>query len=178
MLTIPNNVIGPKKITALGIIGPDNGVFSQPVAVDVEVQTPITNLSVTPSRIDFSSLGNQVALTVIGKFSDGTAFEIANSSKTTYQTNDARVATVSTNGVVNAVGAGTTGILVKYGDRLVTVPVSVHAIFAGTPGSPDCQGKSVSALAQHYGGLAAAAKALGYSSVQALHDAIAAYCGR
>ena len=50
------------------------------------------------------------------------------------------------------------------------VPVSVYAIFTGTPGSPDCQGKSVSALAQQYRGLAVAAKALGYPSVHASAD--------
>jgi hypothetical protein len=48
--------------------------------------------------------------------------------------------------------------------------------FAGTPGTPNCHRKSVSALAQQYGGLAAAAAALGYSSVQVLQNDIAAYC--
>jgi hypothetical protein len=53
------------------------------------------------------------------------------------------------------------------------VPVS---LFAGTPGQANCQGQSVSALAQQYGGLAAAAAALGYSSVPVLQNAIAEYC--
>jgi uncharacterized repeat protein (TIGR03803 family) len=51
------------------------------------------------------------------------------------------------------------------------------AVFAGTPRKPDCQGNSVSAFAQQYGGLDAAATALGYSSVVALQNAIKAYCG-
>jgi len=50
-------------------------------------------------------------------------------------------------------------------------------VFAGTPGTSNCHGQSVSALAQQYGGLAHAAAALGYSSVQTLQDAIVAYCG-
>ena len=49
-------------------------------------------------------------------------------------------------------------------------------IFAGTPGNADCRGKSVSALAQKYGGLSAAAAALGYPSVRALQEVILAYC--
>jgi hypothetical protein len=49
--------------------------------------------------------------------------------------------------------------------------------FAGTLGSADCEGKSVSALVKQYGGLDAAAKALGYPNVSALQDAIRAYCG-
>jgi uncharacterized repeat protein (TIGR03803 family) len=52
----------------------------------------------------------------------------------------------------------------------------VPVTFAGTPGKPDCYGQSVSALAKKYGGLDAAAAALGYSSVTALQNAITAYC--
>jgi hypothetical protein len=39
-----------------------------------------------------------------------------------------------------------------------------------------CQGKSVSALAIKYGGLDAAAAALGFSTVQGLQDAIQVFC--
>jgi uncharacterized repeat protein (TIGR03803 family) len=47
--------------------------------------------------------------------------------------------------------------------------------FAGTPGKPNCHGQSVSELARQYGGLAAASATLGVN-VQALQNAIAAYC--
>jgi len=50
--------------------------------------------------------------------------------------------------------------------------------FAGEPGRPNCHGKSVSALARQQGGLAAAAAALGFPDVQALQNAIDAYCER
>jgi hypothetical protein len=49
--------------------------------------------------------------------------------------------------------------------------------FAGQPGKANCHGKSVSALAQKYGGMASAATALGFPSVKALQDAIKAICG-
>jgi hypothetical protein len=52
----------------------------------------------------------------------------------------------------------------------------VFAPFAGTPGIANCYGKSVSALAQQYGGLNNAAAKLGYPSVPALQNAIEAYC--
>jgi uncharacterized repeat protein (TIGR03803 family) len=51
------------------------------------------------------------------------------------------------------------------------------AAFAGVPGQPDCIGTSIAALVHQYGGLAAAAAALGYPSVQALQNAVASYCG-
>jgi YVTN family beta-propeller protein len=48
--------------------------------------------------------------------------------------------------------------------------------FAGVVGSKNCQGTSVSALATEFGGLDAAAAALGFSNVQGLQDAIRAFC--
>jgi hypothetical protein len=54
--------------------------------------------------------------------------------------------------------------------------VVIKTIFLGTSGKPNCHGDVVSALAQQYGGQAAAAAALGYSSVSVLQNAIAEYC--
>jgi len=47
---------------------------------------------------------------------------------------------------------------------------------AGTPGKADCHGKSISALAQQFGGSDAAAVTLGFSSVQSLQDAFTLFC--
>jgi hypothetical protein len=49
---------------------------------------------------------------------------------------------------------------------------------AGTPGSADCGGKITSSLAHTYGGIAHAASALGYASVNALQNAIANFCSK
>ena len=48
--------------------------------------------------------------------------------------------------------------------------------FAGKPGTANCHGVSVSALANQYGGLSAAASALHFPSVQVLQAAIRAFC--
>jgi hypothetical protein len=45
-----------------------------------------------------------------------------------------------------------------------------------TPGRPNCHGKSVSALAKQFRGLDRAASSLGFSSVDALQDALKAFC--
>ena len=47
---------------------------------------------------------------------------------------------------------------------------------AGTPGLANCQGTTISALAQQFGGLDAAAASLGFSSIAALQDAFALFC--
>jgi hypothetical protein len=58
----------------------------------------------------------------------------------------------------------------------MNISVTGSAPFAGTPGKANCHGKSVSALARQFGGLNEAAAALGFGSVQALQDAIEAFC--
>jgi YVTN family beta-propeller protein len=67
-----------------------------------------------------------------------------------------------------------------------TIPVGSHPNhvsiqraprFAGAPGSNNCQGASVSALAIKFGVLDAAAAAFGFSTVQGLQEAIQAFCG-
>ena len=60
--------------------------------------------------------------------------------------------------------------------RVFEVTDSGFIIFAGTPGKPNCFGQSVAALARQYGGLNAAAEALGYPSVRALQKAILEFC--
>ena len=47
---------------------------------------------------------------------------------------------------------------------------------AGTPGQANCHGKSISALARQFGGIDAAASALGFSSVAALQDGFTLFC--
>ena len=49
-------------------------------------------------------------------------------------------------------------------------------ILAGTAGSANCHGQSVSVLAQQFGGLAHAADTLGFASVSALQDTINTFC--
>ncbi len=66
--------------------------------------------------------------------------------------------------------AGTDQILVP-GIRTGDGEVVISLIFVGTPGKPNCHGQVVSTLAKQYGGLDAAAAALGYSSVQFLQNA-------
>jgi Beta-propeller repeat len=72
--------------------------------------------------------------------------------------------------------SGTTECSPRGVDQNAFVAKIVVPTFAGTPGKPNCHGESVSALAHEFGGLDAAASALGFPSVQALQDAIRAFC--
>jgi hypothetical protein len=53
-----------------------------------------------------------------------------------------------------------------------------NIVFAGDPSKANCIGKTVSAFSNQYGDLEAAVAAFGYPSVQALQDAIKAFCGQ
>jgi YVTN family beta-propeller protein len=74
----------------------------------------------------------------------------------------------------------TTGALTPIGTVAAGIAPRSIAVsrprFAGTPGQANCDGKSVSALAKQFGVLEAAAAAFGYPSVQALQNAIRAFC--
>jgi hypothetical protein len=63
-------------------------------------------------------------------------------------------------------------------NNVASISATVQPVFAGTPGGQACRGTSFSALVQQYGGLSNAASALGFASVQALQDAITAFCGQ
>jgi hypothetical protein len=120
----------------------------------------------------------------------GTVFKIAKTA-TGYASNPTTLVNFNgTNGenplaglIADANGnlLGTTYLGGAYGDGSVfeitgsgfTVPVT----FAGAPGKPNCHGKSVSALAQQFGGLNGAAAALGFASIGALQNAIMGFCG-
>ena len=53
----------------------------------------------------------------------------------------------------------------------------IGATIAGTPGHAHCRGQSISGLSEDFGGeLDAAASALGFPSVKALHNAVVAFC--
>jgi DNA-binding beta-propeller fold protein YncE len=56
------------------------------------------------------------------------------------------------------------------------LPAPKPPMFAGTPGSDNCYGKSISALAKEYGGISNAATDLNYSNVGALKNAIMNFC--
>jgi hypothetical protein len=54
--------------------------------------------------------------------------------------------------------------------------LSGTTVYVGTPGQPNCVGKTVSALSHEYNGLSAAAQALGFDSVKAMQQNIKQYC--
>jgi phospholipase C len=73
--------------------------------------------------------------------------------------------------------SGSSGPYVPGNQPAIGDLFDLFAFFAGTPGTANCYGQSVAALNQTYGNQPAAAAALGYPSVAALHAAIKTFCG-
>ncbi len=96
---------------------------------------------------------------------DGSKVYVANLSANTVSVID-----TATNTVIATIPVGSQPV--AFGVFIQPAPR-----FAGVAGSKNCQGTSVSALATKFGGLKAAAAALGFSNVQGLQDAIRAFVG-
>lgn len=130
-LTIPTNVVGQKNLTALGILSRENGVFSPTVMIDSETTANATGLNLNLSQINFQHPGQQLSLDVIGTFDDGSNLDITRSSIISYVSGDNTVAAAGPNGVVTAVGSGTTTVTVSYGSQSSQVQIFVPKSIRG-----------------------------------------------
>jgi uncharacterized repeat protein (TIGR03803 family) len=136
------------------------------------------------------SSGNLFGTTMLGgAYNDGTVFEIVKTASGYASTPTTLVSFNGTDGGSPFAGLiadrsgnlfGTTMEGGAYNDGAVFEVTDSGflppPLFAGTPGRPNCHGRSVGALARQYGGLNNAAAALGYPSVRALQKAILEFC--
>jgi YVTN family beta-propeller protein len=79
---------------------------------------------------------------------------------------------------VSVIDAATNTVIatIPGGNAPAGVIIQPAPRFAGVPGSNNCQGTSVLALATKFRGIDTAATALRFSSAKALQDAIRAFC--
>ena len=135
----------------------ENAYITNLVSANVSVIATATNTVIATIPVGSFPLG--VAVTP-----DGRKVYVANSGS-----NNVFVIDTASNLVLAVVSVGIQPV--AFG-AFIRQP----APFAGTPREPGCHGKSVSALAEQFGGLPAAATARGFSSVPALQDAINVFC--
>jgi len=155
--------------TAIVVGAGSAGVAVTPDGSKVYVASSISN---TVSVIDTTT--NMVGATIpvgsspfgVAVTPDGSKVYVANEGSNTVS-----VIETATNTVI--------GSPIPVGDQPVAFGLFIQPAlkFAGLPGAKNCHGTSVSALATKFGGLNAAAAALGFSDVQGLQDAIRAFCG-
>lgn len=105
---------GVYHLTAIGA-NSTGDVESDPVAIDVERQFFPNSIVTAPSVLSFTAIGNRLPIQVTGTFSDGTKLDVTRSRQMVFTSNNTQIATVSSSGIVTAVGPGQTSILVQAG---------------------------------------------------------------
>lgn len=124
-VSLPKDPVGQRQITAFAVDEEGNGVFSDPVTIDIVSDASINSIVTTPSIINFSKIGEQIPLNISGKFSDGTIADITHSTKTAYSVTNTNVASVNEDGIVTAVGPGGTTVSATYDGFSSSIPVQV-----------------------------------------------------
>lgn len=106
-------------------------LFDAELTYHVETATPVTSLQVRSSTVGRPPSVNLIAgvieqrLRVDGVFADGATRDISKSREIQYISSNPQVATVTADGLVEAVDPGATTITVTYKGKSVTVPVTV-----------------------------------------------------
>ncbi len=131
-VSIPSDIrLGSHPLRARGRDG-TNARVEASITLQVETATPVQSIQVRsttlgqPASVDLISGVTRQRLRVDGTFTDGATRDISKSEETTYVSGDPQVATVTTDGLVEAVDSGTTIITITYKDKSVTVPVTVQ----------------------------------------------------
>lgn len=122
--------LGPKQF---GVFAQDQRrkEFLLELTYHVETATPVTSLQVRsstvgqPPSVDLIAGVLEERIRVDGTFADGATRDISKSREIQYISSSPQVATVTADGLVEAVDPGTTTITVTYKGTSVTVPVTV-----------------------------------------------------
>ena len=129
-LQIPNNIAGKKKLVATGITGPDKGVDSPPITVEIVLTAEQGPLRVSPQVLSFNYPGQQMRLNTLIK-ANTIMVDITNSDATAYTSDNMSITSVDSSGLVTGTGPGTTKIHVVYKGIIADVPVTVKASIPG-----------------------------------------------
>lgn len=96
---------------AVAIVAPGCGTDDSPDVVDNG--KTISNVEIT-TGIDTLTKGTSFQFRAIVKYADGTSGDVTSSSDTSWNTSDAKVATVDNQGLVRAISEGKVDITVTY----------------------------------------------------------------
>jgi hypothetical protein len=115
---------GTYRVTAMGRVS-GGDVESEAVTIDVEKSEEPVRIWAEPALVQFTKVGDEIPLRLLGAFAAGTNEELTKSSKTAFISADPRVATVSASGMVTAVGPGKTTIQARTPTSDYSIPVRV-----------------------------------------------------
>jgi len=126
LITIATDIApGIYKLTAMGATATSTLLASPSISIDVERSDSPQKIRVEPSSILSLSTGAGVGLILVGEYSGGNIVDLSNSTMTTFESESPRVASVTKDGSVEAVGLGSTKIVIKHKTLKITVDVVV-----------------------------------------------------
>jgi hypothetical protein len=127
-LDIPVNLSpGTYQLTALGFGLSSRPIATASVAVRVEPPAGATLSATPPEEVILEAIGEQLPLRVVGEAPGGRPVNLMGASNLTAVSADTSVATVDSQGMVTAVGAGHTVINVTFGGHAAGA-VLVHVV--------------------------------------------------
>lgn len=130
---IPTSGISCGTHTLAAESTPTSGTSPVFAYVQIDVERPDFPVAMSPtlSGLHLESLGEQVQVELLADFSDGSTFQITQSSYIAYSSSSAQIATVSPSGVVTAVSAGSAAVTATYTfsgqSSQISMPVFVSA---------------------------------------------------
>jgi hypothetical protein len=129
-IKIPED-ISPGLYTVSAMAGRTGGELVVAV-IEVDIERRETPSAIRPrlQQFYFGKKGQTTSIELLGDFGNGDVVDVTKSSRVTFESSDAAVATVDTSGTVTAVGAGHAAVVAWYGPRdkgiKVSVPVEVR----------------------------------------------------
>jgi hypothetical protein len=118
-----------------GRAGEDGEMVVAVVEVDVERREMprairLGRVGSTPPQLNFEKKGQTRDIELFGDFGDSDFVDLTESSRVTFESSDAAVATVDTSGTITAVGPGRAAVVAWYGPRdrgiKASIPVEVR----------------------------------------------------
>ena len=126
VLRIPKEIQpGIYHVTAIGRTS-GGDVESEALTLDVEKTQEPSRIWTEPALLQFTRTGDSIPVRVLGAFAEGPNEELTKSTKTTFTSADPRVATVTSSGMVTAIGHGKTAIQIHTPSSDFSIPVRVE----------------------------------------------------
>ena len=136
-IKIPKDISpGSYTVSAMaGRAGEDGEMVVAVIEVDVERREMprairLGRVGSTPPQLNFEKKGQTRDIELFGDFGDSDFVDLTESSRVTFESSDAAVATVDTSGTITAVGPGRAAVVAWYGPRdrgiKASIPVEVR----------------------------------------------------
>ncbi len=117
-----NAPLGPKRLVADGMDAQERSLGAQ-ITINVETLTLVKSIQVTDPPL---FIPIQQEISVSGVFADGVKREVTQSREIRYSSSNPGVATITADGVIEAIDNGTATIIVTYKNQSFSFPVKVN----------------------------------------------------